>query len=106
MNDRELLREYLDGGSERAFQSLVQRHVDLVYSTALRRLGDAGPAEEVTQNVFVALARKAPFLGRDVALAAWLHKTNVFEARHRLRAELRRKRRQETAIAIGATMKE
>jgi RNA polymerase sigma factor (sigma-70 family) len=106
MNDQQLLREYLDEGSERAFQDLVRRHVDLVYSTALRRLSDAGSAEEVTQNVFVALARKAPFLGRDVALAAWLHKTALLEARHLLRAELRRKRRQETAIAIGATMKE
>ncbi len=106
MNDRELLREYLDGGSERAFQSLVQRHVDLVYSTALRRLGDAGLAEEVTQNVFVALARKAPFLSRDVAFAAWLHKTTLLEARHRLRGELRGKRREETAIAMSTTLRE
>ena len=71
MSDQELLREYLEEGSERAFQSLVQRHVDLVYWTALGRIGDAGLAEEVTQNVFVALARKAPFLSRDVALADW-----------------------------------
>ena len=106
MNDQQLLREYLDTGSKRAFQDLVRRHVDMVYSTALRRLSDAGWAEEVTQNVFVALARKAPFLGRDVALAAWLHKTALLEARHRLRAELRRKRRQETAVAMGVTMKE
>src|SRR5436309_1265105 len=101
MSDQQLLREYVDGGSERAFQSLVQQHVDLVYSTALRRLGDAGLAEEVTQNVFVALARKAPFLGRDAPLAAWLHKTTLLEARHRLRTELRRKRREETAVALG-----
>src|SRR5438552_1681364 len=106
MSDQQLLREYVDGGSERAFQSLVQQHVDLVYSTALRRLGDAGLAEEVTQNVFVALARKAPFLGRDAPLAAWLHKTTLLEARHRLRKELRRKRREETAVALGTTMKE
>ncbi len=57
MNDQELLREYLERSSEGAFQSLVQRHVNLVYSTALRRLGDSGFAEEVTQNVFIALAR-------------------------------------------------
>ena len=106
MSDQQLLREYVDGGSERAFQSLVQRHVDLVYSTALRRLGDAGLGEEVTQNVFVVLARKAPFLGRDAPLAAWLHKTTLLEARHRLRTELRRKRREETAVALGTTMKE
>src|SRR5438132_5033766 len=106
MSDQQLLRQYVDGGSERAFQSLVQQHVDLVYSTALRRLGDAGLAEEVTQNVFVALARKAPFLGRDAPLAAWLHKPTLLEARHRLRTELRRKRREETAVALGTTMKE
>src|SRR6266542_4314072 len=106
MNDQRLLREYLDEGSERAFQSLVQRHVDLVYSTAVRRLGDAGLAEEVTQNVFVALARKAPFLSRDVAIAAWLHRTTLLEARHRLRGELRRKRREETAIAMSTTLRE
>src|SRR5947208_2038952 len=106
MSDQQLLRQYVDGGSERAFQSLVQQHVDLVYSTALRRLGDAGLAEEVTQNVFVALARKAPFLGRDAPLAAWLHKTTLLEARHRLRTELRRKRREETAVALGTTMRE
>ena len=100
------MREYLDGGSERAFQGIVQRHVDLVYSTALRRLSDAGLAEEVTQNVFVTLARKAPFLSRDVALAAWLHRTTLLEARHRLRGELRRKRREETAIAMSTTLRE
>jgi len=106
MKDQALLREYLDGGSERAFQGIVQRHVDLVYSTALRRLSDAGLAEEVTQNVFVTLARKAPFLSRDVALAAWLHRTTLLEARHRLRGELRRKRREETAIAMSTTHRE
>src|SRR5438552_8666184 len=103
MSDQQLLREYVDGGSERAFQSLVQQHVDLVYSTALRRLGDAGLAEEVTQNVFVALARKAPFLGRDAPLAAWLHKTTLLEARHRLRKELRRKRRDRKSTRLNSS---
>ena len=40
MTDRELLRDYAEHGSERAFQSLVQRHVDLVFATAIRRLGE------------------------------------------------------------------
>src|SRR5256885_6776605 len=106
MNDQDLLREYREGGSEGAFQSLVQRHVNLVYSTALRRLRDSGLAEEVTQNVFVVLARKAPFLDRHIGLAGWLYKTTLLEARHRQRSELRRKRREETAVAIGTTMNE
>src|SRR5437870_2130052 len=103
MNDQQLLREYLDTGSERAFQDLVRRHVDMVYSTALRRLSDAGWAEEVTQNVFVALARKAPFLGRDVALAAWLHKTALLEDLPRLRAVLSTQRPLITACSMVVT---
>src|SRR2546422_5817245 len=102
MSDQQLLREYVDGGSERAFQSLVQQHVDLVYSTAPRQLGDAGLAEEVTQNVFVALARKAPFLARDASLAAWLHKTTLLEARHRLRTENQRSGRTERRVSLIA----
>src|SRR5688572_16406948 len=106
MTDQELMREYVGGGSERAFQTLVDRHLNLVYSTALRHVTNAGLAQDVTQHVFIALARKAAFIARDVPLAAWLHRTAVLEARHHLRAELRRKRRETTAVEIGTTMKE
>jgi RNA polymerase sigma factor (sigma-70 family) len=106
MSDQELLREYASEGSERAFQTLVERHLNLIYSTALRQVTDAGLAREVTQNVFIALARKAAFIARDVPLAAWLHRTAVLEGRHQLRAELRRKRREATAVEMGVTMKE
>jgi len=60
--DQELLREFVESGSEGAFQCLVDRHINLVFATALRRLRDAGTAQEITQNVFVALARKAAWL--------------------------------------------
>ena len=104
MSDREPLREYLEHGSESAFQTLVRRHVNLVYATALRRLGDAGQAEETTQNVFIALARRAPFLRDEVNLAGWLYKATLLEASQRYRAEQRRQRREETAIEMGTTM--
>lgn len=106
MSDRELLREFLDRGSESAFQLLAQRHVDLVYATALRRLGDAGLAEETTQNVFIALARRAPLLRQDVTLAGWLYKATLLEASRRYRDEQRRRRREEVAVQLGATMKQ
>ena len=62
MTDRELLRKYAEQGSESAFRSLVGRHVDLVYAISLRGLNDAQAAEEVTQNMFIMLARKCLWL--------------------------------------------
>jgi hypothetical protein len=59
MTDRELLREYAELGSESAFGSLVGCHLNLVFATALRGLNDAEAAQEITQNVFIMLARKA-----------------------------------------------
>jgi RNA polymerase sigma factor (sigma-70 family) len=99
--DQELVSAYAKEGSESAFRSLVARHVDLVYATALRQVGDAGLAEEVTQNVFVALARKAPRLAGLETLAGWLHRTALLEAKARIRAELRRQRREDTAARLA-----
>src|SRR5262245_66646714 len=104
--DRELVSAYVQEGSETAFRALVTRHVDLVYATALRQVGDAGMAEEVAQNVFVCLARKAPRLGGVETLAGWLHRTTVFESKSRIRAELRRKRRDETAAELASIQHE
>ncbi|HZQ45761.1 MAG TPA: sigma-70 family RNA polymerase sigma factor, partial [Verrucomicrobiae bacterium] len=104
--DRELLREYAERGSGSAFQALVQRHLDLVFATALRGVKDAGAAQELTQNVFITLARKASWLRGEISLAGWLHRTALFEVRHWWRGELRRQRREQTAVELGTTMKD
>jgi DNA-directed RNA polymerase specialized sigma24 family protein len=58
-NDMKLLQDYDRHASEAAFAELVQRHIGLVYSVALRHVGSTAPAEEITQAVFIILARKA-----------------------------------------------
>lgn len=103
--DFELLKEFVRQGSQAAFTALARRHLDLVYGTALRKTEDPGAAQEVAQNVFVALARKAWQFGPDDSLAAWLHKTALLESKAWLRGDLRRRRREEAAAELGTTMK-
>src|SRR5689334_9561922 len=96
--DRELLRDYTERASENAFQILVERHRDLVFATALRGLKDEGTAQEIGQNVFIALAHKAAWLRGEASLAGWLHQTTLLETRRWWRGEMRRRRREQTAI--------
>jgi len=109
MNERRqdfgLLREFARKGDQAAFASIVRRHVNLVYGTALRKLEDPGAAEEVAQNVFAALARKAWRFAPDNSLPAWLYRTTLLEAEAWLRGELRRRRREQTAAELNTTMK-
>lgn len=97
MDDMELLREYASRNSEEAFAALVSRHIDLVYSAALRELGNHHQAEEVTQAVFVVLARKARSLSPGTILPGWLFRTARLTAFNYLRTEIRRARREKEA---------
>jgi RNA polymerase sigma factor (sigma-70 family) len=97
MDDLELLQRYVREHSEQAFAELVSRHLNLVYSVALRQAGNAHLAEEITQIVFVILARKAGGLGGGTILPAWLYRTTRLTAGHTLRAEARRVRREQEA---------
>src|SRR5688572_24983159 len=96
IDDAELLRRYADEESEAAFAELVRRYINLVYHAALRQLGgDGHRAEDVTQEVFSLLARKARSLRRHQALAGWLHTATRHAARRGLRTERRRARREQ-----------
>ena len=101
IHDGELARAYASDGAESAFRALVARHLDLVFATALRQVGDRQMAEEITQNVFVALARKAPALAHYETLAGWLHRTTVLESKARIRSELRHKQREQIAAELA-----
>ncbi|MEO7599515.1 MAG: sigma-70 family RNA polymerase sigma factor [Opitutus sp.] len=100
-DDPALLRSYVADGSEAAFASLVQRHIALVYSVALRRVGgDTHLAQDVTQKVFVNLARKASALRGHASLSGWLYVTAQHASAELVRREQRRKHRETTAHSM------
>ncbi|MHC1764755.1 MAG: sigma-70 family RNA polymerase sigma factor [Verrucomicrobiia bacterium] len=96
-DDMELVRAFVTSGSERAFAALVERHVGLVHSAALRQVRDPHLAEEVSQSVFVLLARKASSLGPTTILSAWLYRTTRHVAADTLKAQRRRQAREQEA---------
>jgi RNA polymerase sigma factor (sigma-70 family) len=102
LDDQQLLRRYVTEGSEAAFGELVARHVDLVYSTALRRAdGDAHLAQDVAQLVFTDLARKARSLPKGVVLPGWLHRASRYATAQLLRTERRRRAREQEAVVMN-----
>jgi RNA polymerase sigma factor (sigma-70 family) len=99
---RKLLADYVQNGSESAFRELVTRYINLVHSTALRLVhGDAHLAQDITQTVFVDLARKAHTLPPDVMLGGWLHRDACFAAGTAMRGERRRHFRERQAVAMN-----
>ena len=100
-SDGELLRRYAETNAEEAFAELVRRHLDLVYSAALRQVnGDAHLAQDVAQKVFSALARKAAALSDRAALTGWLYTCAHFTAAKVVRTESRRRTHEQEAQAM------
>jgi RNA polymerase sigma factor (sigma-70 family) len=96
-NDHELLREFAEHQSEQAFATLVSRHINLVYSAALRQVNDTHLAEEIVQATFIILARKAGSLGAKTILSGWLYRTACYAANDALRTQRRRQFREQEA---------
>src|SRR4051812_24657000 len=102
MDDLELVRDFATGGSEAAFTEVVGRHIDLVYSAARRQVHSPDLAAEVTQSVFIALARHARQLKPGTSLGAWLYVVTRHAALDVLRRESRRQARERAAGEIAA----
>jgi RNA polymerase sigma factor (sigma-70 family) len=101
IGDAILLRKYVAEQSEAAFTELVRRHLDAVYSLALRKVGgDRQLAEDATQMVFTALARKAPALGDRQVLGGWLYRATQLACAAIVRTERRRRAREQEANAM------
>ncbi|MBL9174627.1 MAG: sigma-70 family RNA polymerase sigma factor [Verrucomicrobiales bacterium] len=102
--DAQLLREFAATDSESAFTELVGRHGPAVHAAALRQTGNPHHAEEVTQAVFLLLARKAAALSGQAVLIGWLMKATQFAARDLLRGERRRLERETTAYHMNESL--
>jgi uncharacterized protein (TIGR03435 family) len=96
-DDRALLRDYCENQSHDAFAELVTRYINLVYSVALRHVGNPHLAEEITHAVFIILAKKALSLRHDKALSSWLFQATHLTANNLIRSEMRRHRREQEA---------
>ena len=96
-DDMELVREFAARRSDAAFETLVSRHLNLVYSVALRQVRDPHLAQEVAQAVFIILARKAGSLGPKTILSGWLFRTAQYASADALKTQRRRQHREQEA---------
>ncbi|MDB5174715.1 MAG: hypothetical protein JWN51_3488 [Phycisphaerales bacterium] len=104
MDDYELIRQYVEHGSPDAFGELVRRHIGLVYSAALRQMRDPHDAQDVTQGVFIALARDAHKLRRQQVLAGWLSTATRYLALNARKSASRRRDHERRAAELANTM--
>jgi RNA polymerase sigma factor (sigma-70 family) len=104
MDDAQLLQQYVETGSPEAFGALTNRHINFVYGAALRLVRDRHVAEEVTQAVFIVLARKAATLRHEAVLSSWLLSTTRFAALGQMKINARRKRHERRAAEMAKTV--
>lgn len=102
MNDAELLRKYAHTGDQATFAEVVRRHAGLVLAAALRQLGgNHHRAQEVTQVVFLTLAKNAARVAGHPVIAAWLYRCTRHAVAKARREDHRRVVREATAAQLA-----
>lgn len=104
--DGDLLRKFAETRDEPCFATLVQRHIGFVYAVSVRRLRDPHAAQDATQAVFVALARKANVVARGPSVMGWLHRSACYETNNIMRTQANRLARETEAQRLGTTSPE
>jgi len=100
-SDLELLQRFVRDNSQDAFGEIVRRHLNLVYSAALRQVCSPQLAEEIAQSVFADLARNVGKLKPDTVLTAWLYAVARRTAIDAVRKESRRQLREQIAVEMN-----
>ena len=100
MDDWTLLQQYVAEGSTGAMDELVRRHAPMVYAAALRQVGDAHLADDITQAVFLLLMRQAKRISRRVVLGGWLFNVTRFAAAKAKRGQRRRQLHEQRAASM------
>jgi RNA polymerase sigma factor (sigma-70 family) len=100
LDDSELLSSYSHDRNPSALRQIVERHIDFVYSAALRQTGDPHFAQDITQAVFVLFAQRAWRLKPDVVIKGWLFNTARFVIANARRADSRRRKHEQEAAAM------
>jgi RNA polymerase sigma factor (sigma-70 family) len=101
--DAELLNAFVLGQDEAGFRELVDRRIGFVYAVNLRRLREAHLAQDATQAVFIALARKAARVACCPSVIGWLHRSCCYESLNLMRAQTNRLARETEAERLGTT---
>jgi RNA polymerase sigma factor (sigma-70 family) len=102
-DDLTLLRRYANENSAEAFATLVARHADFVFATALRHTRRRDSAEDVTQASFIVLARRARCVREGTSIRAFLHQTAIYGSKNVLRAQSRRRWHEQRAAETVRT---
>jgi RNA polymerase sigma-70 factor (ECF subfamily) len=107
--ERSLLRR-LRERDERAFRELVTQHRDRVYNICYRMLGNRSEAEDVAQEVFIAVFKTIDSFREESKFSTWLYRVSVNHCKNRIKYLARRHDRdrdeldENSAGANGATM--
>jgi RNA polymerase sigma factor (sigma-70 family) len=99
--DQELLAQFADRRCEHSFRQLVERHLGMVFSVAMRVTGERGLAEEIAQTTFVKLAEKSSTDAQQLIGAGWLYHTSRNLALAAVRSEQRRRQREHVAVTMN-----
>jgi RNA polymerase sigma-70 factor, ECF subfamily len=73
------------GGDRAAFASLLDRHYDRLFTFAFRAIGSKAEAEDLTQDICIALPRKLGGFRAESRFTTWLYRVAVNAAHDRRR---------------------
>jgi RNA polymerase sigma-70 factor (ECF subfamily) len=101
LTDRQLLDRYVGKRDESAFALVVERHGGLVRRVARGILADEHAVDEVAQDVFLVLSRKAALIPWQESVGSWLAAA-AYRLAHKRRCAAARRRDREQASLVEA----